>query len=196
MPSRMAVPRNQLQIESASTGGPASPARNGTDMAIGGKKVPTHKKKLSRLEAVVVQLYSQGVERRLIARLLVKHLCPPNGQLSAAQRYRLAKRRLKQLEERKWFRDAVWKQALQDADLETPAIVAGLVRKAKRGRVDASKLVLGLTGRYTEAAEQQATTVNIVFGAEVPRPANRGIDSQRGAEEVDAEDGDWEELVD
>lgn len=187
----MAVPKDQLQIESASTGGPASLGRNGTDMAVGGKRVPTHKKQLSRLEAVVVQLYSQGVERRLVAKLLLKHLCPPNGDLSPNQRYRLAKRRLRQLEERKWFRDAVWKQALQDADLETPAIIAGLVRKAKRGRVDASKLVLGLTGRYQEVGDQQATTVNIVFGAEVPRPANRMIDSQETAEVVD---GEWEEV--
>jgi len=76
------------------------------------------------------------------------------------------------------------------ADMRTPNIMAGVVRKAEEGRVDAAKLALSITGRYTEQGDVQATQVNIVFGADIPRPNRHGIDSQKAAENV--EEADWE----
>lgn len=97
------------------------------------------------------------------------------------------------MEERKWFRDRLWDYALLRADLDTPAILAGVVRKAKRGRVDAAKLALGIVGRYEERGDVQATQVTVVFGGDVPRPERQGIESQSTAEEM-VEDADYEEI--
>jgi hypothetical protein len=104
---------------------------------------------------------------------------------------RVATRKLRNLEGRKWFRDLLWDRAMQKLDLSTPQILDGLTRKATEGRVDAAKLALSITGRYTEQGDVQATQVNIVFGANIPRPSRHGIDSQKEAEVVE---GDWEEL--
>lgn len=85
------------------------------------------------------------------------------------------------------------------ADMRTPNIMAGVVNKAEEGRVDAAKLALSITGRYMEQGDVQATQVNIVFGADIPRPARHGMDSHKGAEDQrginshdGAEDADWE----
>lgn len=78
------------------------------------------------------------------------------------------------------------------ADMRTPNIMAGVVRKAEEGRVDAAKLALSITGRYTEQGDVQATQVNIVFGADIPRPERHGIDSRAEAQD-DVEEGDWED---
>ena len=101
-----------------------------------------------------------------------------------------ATRRLRHLEGRKWFRDLLWKRAMINADMRTPNIMAGVVRKAEEGRVDAAKLALSITGRYTEQGDVQATQVNIVFGADIPRPERHGIASPQQAED-DVEEGEW-----
>ena len=77
-----------------------------------------------------------------------------------------------------------------NADMRTPNIMAGVVRKAEEGRVDAAKLALSITGRYTEQGDVQATQVNIVFGADIPRPERHGIASPQQAED-DVEEGEW-----
>lgn len=190
MPSQMAVPKPNLEISAASTDGHKYPSKNGAATPHGHQN-GGDKRQLSRVEAVVVQLYGQGVERRAVAKLMLKFLVPPDGNATVKERLSLAVKRLKQMEERKWFRDALWDRALIQADLETPQIVAGLTRKARRGRVDAAKMVLGLTGRYDEHGDIQATQINISFGGEVPRPANRpAIESHNEADEI--EDGEWE----
>jgi hypothetical protein len=79
-----------------------------------------------------------------------------------------------------------------NADLRTPTIMAGVVRKAEEGRVDAAKLALSITGRYTEQGDVQATQVNIVFGADIPRPERHGIESQHQADDI--EDADYEDI--
>lgn len=141
----------------------------------------------------MVQLYGQGVARRKVAALMLKFLAPPDGEADRSKRMRTAIKRLKQMEERKWFRDALWDHSMIQADLQTPQIIQGVVRKAKRGRVDAAKLALGLVGRYEEGpGVQQATQVNVVFGAEVPRPSNRSMERQGEADVV--EDADWDEV--
>lgn len=148
---------------------------------------------LSRLEAVVVELYAQGLRRRKVARLMLLHLAPPDGG-SLDQRLRIAVRRLRSLEQRKWFRDAIWEKALVQADLRTPAILAGLAVKAEEGKVDAAKLTLGITGRYSEEPQAHATQVNISFGADIPRPESRAIASKSEALDDEVLEGEWEEI--
>jgi hypothetical protein len=145
------------------------------------------------LERTVIELYGRGVRKRDVARILLNHLVPPDGELTKKERLRLAQRRLRAMEETKWFRDKLWDYALLRADLDTPAILAGVVRKAKRGRVDAAKLALGVVGRYEEKGEVNATQVNVVFGSEVPRPVRGSIESHQEADES-IEEGQWDEV--
>jgi hypothetical protein len=145
----------------------------------------------TRLESTILDLYIRGLKRRKIARLLLDHLALPREGETFQHRMMRATRRLRHLEARKWFRDLLWERAMINADLRTPTIMAGVVRKAEEGRVDAAKLALSITGRYTEQGDVQATQVNILFGADIPRPARHGIDSQVEAGD-EVVDGEWE----
>jgi hypothetical protein len=146
----------------------------------------------TRLESTILDLYIRGLKRRKIARLLIDHLALPREGETYNHRMMRAVRRLRHLEARKWFRDLLWERAMINADLRTPNIMAGVVRKAEEGRVDAAKLALAITGRYTEQGDVQATQVNIVFGADIPRPERHGIESQAPADDI--EDADFEEM--
>jgi hypothetical protein len=147
---------------------------------------------VTRLESTVIDLYVRGLKRRKIARLLIDHLAVPEEGESLNSRMRRATIRLRALEARKWFRDLLWERAMIAADMRTPNIMAGVVRKAEEGRVDAAKLALSITGRYTEQGDVQATQVNILFGADIPRPERRAIESQSQADDV--EDADYEDI--
>lgn len=151
----------------------------------------------SRLESTVVDLYARGLQRRQIARLLLDYLAVKQGDdypETVNQRMKRAVRVLRNLEARKWFRDLLWERAMINMDLRTPRIMAGVLRKAEEGRVDAAKLALSITGRYTEQGDVQATQVNVVFGAAIPRPDRHGIASQGAADSADVEDAEFEEL--
>jgi hypothetical protein len=146
----------------------------------------------TRLESTILDLYIRGLKRRRIARLLIDHLAAPREGETLQHRMMRASRRLRHLEGRKWFRDLLWERAMIAADMRTPNIMAGVVRKAEEGRVDAAKLALSITGRYTEQGDVQATQVNIVFGADIPRPERHGIASPQEADEI--EDADFEDV--
>jgi hypothetical protein len=84
---------------------------------------------------------------------------------------RLKKARLRVL---RWmrsqkFRDLLWEETMIGLDLDSPAIVQGVARKAKAGRVDAARLALELNGRHAPHTEVTPAQVNIVFGG-LPRP--------------------------
>jgi len=67
------------------------------------------------------------------------------------------------------MRDFIYAEAQMMLDLESPAIMRGVARKAKAGRVDAARLALELNGRHSPHTEVQPAAINIVF-AGVPRP--------------------------
>jgi len=48
-------------------------------------------------------------------------------------------------------------------------ILTGIAKKAQRGRVDAARLALELTGRHNPKGEQAPTQVAIIFQG-IPRP--------------------------
>jgi hypothetical protein len=56
------------------------------------------------------------------------------------------------------------------ADLALPAVLQGVTSAAKKGRVDAAKLMLGVTDRYTEKSDVP-TEVTISLTGTIPRPA-------------------------
>jgi hypothetical protein len=86
----------------------------------------------------------------------------------------------------------VYENAVVELDMSTPQILAGVKAKAKRGRVDAAKLALAITGRYQEKSSEipSAVTINLVG---IPRPASvveaNESDSIGLAEIVDEVDG-------
>jgi len=122
---------------------------------------------LTPVQMLVVQGWIRGKKVPELARILQHHLAPHEKD----EKKRLKKSRTKL---RLWLRtqkmrDAVWNAAIVNADLEAPAIVNGVIRKAKAGRVDAARLALELNGRHAPHTEVQPAAINIVF-AGVPRP--------------------------
>jgi hypothetical protein len=124
------------------------------------------------------KLYGLGYSRREIARHLYRHIIGnPNGlELTDQQWQSRARQRLRDWERQPAFRDLIWEQGLIKTDLQSGQIMNGLVQKAKRGRVDAAKLALELTGRYTPKGEVQPAQVAIVLGG-LRRPIQQNLDS-------------------
>lgn len=113
--------------------------------------------------AAAARLYGLGQSRREIARAMVDHLAPNGHGRTMEHRLIYARRKLRRWEASKEFRDLIWEHGLVQTDLQTGRVLNGLVQKAVRGRVDAAKLALELTGRYTPKGEQQPTQVAVVF---------------------------------
>lgn len=67
------------------------------------------------------------------------------------------------------FRDRVYEVAVIQLDMSTPSILAGIGRKAKRGRVDAARLALEITNRHNPKGDQSPTQVAVIF-QDIPRP--------------------------
>ena len=116
----------------------------------------------------VAKLYGQGWKRSQIAKALYKHLVV-NQDRPLDQVIRQARTKLRRWEHQDSFRDLMWSQAVVDMDLAAPAILSGLTRSAKRGRVDAAKLALEITGRHVTKGDQTAPNITIAF-AGIPRP--------------------------
>jgi hypothetical protein len=104
---------------------------------------------------------------------MVKYLAM-NKERPFEQQLRAARTKLKRWENQQAFRDMVWELAVVDLDLTTPAILRGVARSAKRGRVDAAKLALEITGRHVTKGDQTAPNITIAF-AGIPRPEMRQI---------------------
>jgi EAL domain-containing protein (putative c-di-GMP-specific phosphodiesterase class I) len=89
-------------------------------------------------------LYASGYKRSEIAKILVKQLTPMTTGDEA--KLRRAKRKLAMWEKDEKFRDLIYANGLIDVELQSGRIMAGVVKKAKRGRVDAARLAFELTG--------------------------------------------------
>lgn len=118
----------------------------------------------------VARLYGRGFSRAQIARAMMDHLYPTNGVARTdEQKLATVGKKLRRWEYNQEFRDLVYKYAVVDLDMDTPAILAGLGRRAKRGRVDAARLALELTGRHSKDAENGPVNVTVNL-ANVARP--------------------------
>lgn len=116
------------------------------------------------------RLYGRGYRRPQIARALMDHLYPADGVARTdEQKLQHCLTKLRRWEYSQTFRDLVYRYAVVDLDMETPAILVGLGKRAKRGRVDAARLALELTGRHSKETEQGAVNVTVNL-ANVARP--------------------------
>jgi hypothetical protein len=77
---------------------------------------------------------------------------------------------LRNLEDLQIFRDELWQLAVRQADLANGEVLQGVTNSAKKGRVDAAKLHLAVTDRFTEKQDATSVPVTVVIGAGIPRP--------------------------
>jgi len=128
---------------------------------------------LTEVQAAAAKLYGQGFDRKQISKILVDHLAGPRkttGQLrTKTERIQVGRSKLRAWERQQYFRDAVWAQAVVKLDMSTPEILLGIAQKAKRGRVDAARLALEVTGRHNPKGEDKPTAIYVQI-ANVPRP--------------------------
>lgn len=133
------------------------------------KRIDAKERRRKALQETAAKLYGQGFERPQIARMLCEHLVPNGLDRPEEQRLSQARARLRKWEHTQDFRDMIYKLAVVKLDLATPAILGGITKKAKRGRVDAARLALEITGRHNPKGDAAPTQVAIVFSG-VPRP--------------------------
>jgi len=113
--------------------------------------------------------FAQGFRPNQIAKALATKLVP-NKRLDREGKERQARLKLNRwLREDQKFRDLIYEIAVVELDLKTPLIFGGLAQSAMKGRVDAAKLALEITGRHTSQA-QTVTAVQINLH-NVDRPA-------------------------
>lgn len=117
----------------------------------------------------VVRLFGIGYSRAEIAKAVADELYG-HKEWMRSDKVQAARGRIRAWEQKQWFRDLVWDSAVVELDMSSGAILRGIKNKAKRGRVDAAKLALAITGRHNEKeqAVPAAVTINLVG---VPRPA-------------------------
>lgn len=115
------------------------------------------------------KLYGQGYARSKVARIMLDHLVPHGKDRPEEQRLSQARAKLRRWEHMDRFRDLIYHKAVVDLDLESPAILKGVAAKAKRGRVDAARLALELTGRHTPKGDQVPAQVVVAING-IPRP--------------------------
>src|SRR5215831_15976142 len=126
--------------------------------------------KYSRVERAAAELYAKGWSRHSVARRLEWHLLTERQRtFRPTKRRMLAMRRCRNWERKQAFRDLVWQYALEITDAKSGAILNGLAKPAINGRVDAAKVALELSGRYTPRGAEAPTAVQIVVNG-VPRP--------------------------
>lgn len=80
-----------------------------------------------------------------------------------------AMHKLRRWEYSQEFRDLVYKYAVVDLDMDSPKILTALSKRAQRGRVDAARLALELSGRHTKDSGAEAVNVTVNL-ANVARP--------------------------
>jgi hypothetical protein len=124
----------------------------------------------AQLQDVVAKLYGRGFKRSDIARALLPYLTAGmKNPRTDEERLQHARSKLRRWEHSSDFRDLVYQYAVVKVDMGIPEVLEGVFRKAKRGRVDAAKLLLEITGRHSskEATAEANVTVQI---ANLPRP--------------------------
>jgi hypothetical protein len=121
------------------------------------------------VKLAAAKLYGSGLERAKIARVMVNLLVPNNRHRPLEQRLSQARQKLRAWEMQQGFRDLVYTHAVVKLDMATPSIFNALVKSARKGRVDASRLVLELTGRHNPKGDTTPTQVIVAFNG-MPRP--------------------------
>lgn len=180
-----AVKKSELTLESlreVSQQGVVGRRTNGTKhTTVVDKPASSRTDELTPVQDKAALLFAKGKTVPQIAKLLGDHIHPQ----VADRRLQLKKSRGTL---RRWLmtnkmRDAVYEYGRTLLDLESTAIMRGISRKAKEGRVDAARLALELNGRHAPHTEEKPAQIVLAFG-NVPRPEPRQLEE---AEVVDVE---------
>lgn len=141
------------------------------------------KKSLSALQIQAARAYGTGMPRREIAKAMMEALTPTTVGRPREVRMQAARHKLRTWERNQAFRDYVYNHAVTNVDMATPAILNGVVQRAVRGRVDAARLALEITGRHNPKGDNAPPTVVVAIDG-IARPTVKQI---ADAEVVDAE---------
>jgi len=123
------------------------------------------------IQLKVAELLGRSMSRSdIVDRLQPQILSTFQKRNYSKRKQRLAAlRRIRVWQRSKSFRDLVYQYTMDELDSRTPEIVNGVANRAANGRVDAAKLALELSGRYTPRGAEAPTAVQIVVNG-VPRP--------------------------
>ena len=127
------------------------------------------KRELTDIQIQAANAYGHGMNRREISKAMVEVLSPTTVGRPMEFRLQRARRRLRSWERIQAFRDMVYNTAVTQVDMQTPAILNGVVSRAVRGRVDAARLALEITGRHNPKGDQAAPTVVVAIDG-ISRP--------------------------
>lgn len=128
---------------------------------------------LEALKVEVAKLYGRGLGRAQIAKAMAHQISP---FAAPYRREKQARNILRVWEQHPEFRDLIYAHATTVLDLDAPKILQGISRAAQRGRVDAARLALEVTGRHTS---QEAVVTNVTVQiAEIPRPQRNVIQGE------------------
>jgi hypothetical protein len=124
------------------------------------------------VEHHVAFLLGQGLTVNQISARLSRRVGKSHSQVR-----RWIKERLKNSQE---FRDLVWDASLLQIEEQAGAVQRGLLNQARKGRVDAARLLYELNGRHNPKAEGLGIqAVQIVVGGEIPRPISVEVPETR-----------------
>jgi len=146
MPAKLVAPVPNGQIEVLEGGNEALESRIPRDEV--------------RIQAA--KLIAAGFQPKKVAEAMANYLSPTGNPRSAY--HKLNRWRYQD----PTFRDLIYQQSVLRLDLNSPDILDGIRRSARRGRVDAARLALELTGRHVKE-EASVTQVNVVL-QNIPRP--------------------------
>lgn len=132
------------------------------------------------------KLYGLGYGRGEISKAVAEEMYADKEWLRS-DKISKARTTLRRWEEKQWFRDLVWDSAVIELDMSSGQILRGIKNKAKRGRVDAAKLALAITGRHNEKEQAVPAAVTINLNS-VARPARQS--------EIESEAVELAEVVD
>jgi len=121
------------------------------------------------MQEAAVELYGRGIERKTAAKMLADLMYGDRKTWDRPRRVARARAVLERWEKEPWFRDRLWAMTVVNTDLQTPAVMAGVVKQAKRGKVDAAKLALAVARRHEDKEHGAQANVQVVF-AQLPRP--------------------------
>lgn len=149
---------------------------------------------MTKVQEAAIKLAASGLKRGEIAEALVDYLVSKNIK-PASKRMRKARAKIAQWEQTQWYRDKVWELSVNKLDVDSPNILAGIARKARRGETHAARLALEVTGRHNPKGDNAPAVVNISFGG-LPRPSTSPSTDADGSGPEEIEDADWEPSTD
>jgi len=159
--------------------GPTLDSGNGTDPGTYGPTTralveasvvgkPTNsREQLTAVQIRAARLMAKGLPLPVIAKRLADYMVPDEPHRPT--QLKKTRHRLRNWQKTQKFRDALFEEAMIQADVRAGEIMNGVIDRAVAGRIDAARLVFEMTGRHSPHTEIQPAQVNLVFG-DIGRP--------------------------